>query len=56
MAETTFIIGDSASENPNGTAPLQVQVTITEIAGGDLQVSLQVLSGYIADLTGFFST
>src|SRR5262245_57050882 len=52
MASTSFIIGDGSGES-FGTDPLQVQVTITEV-GGDLQFTLQVVSGYVADLRGFF--
>jgi hypothetical protein len=52
MTSTTFIIGDDAGESI-GSAPLQVKVTITEV-GGDLQVTLEVVSGFIADLRGFF--
>ncbi len=52
MATTTFIIGDDMVEDI-GSTPLQVQVTITEV-GGSLEVTLQVLAGYIADLRGFF--
>ena len=58
MASTTFIIGDGASENI-GSDPLQVQVTITDgdfndDGVSDLQVNLEVVSGFAADLRGFF--
>lgn len=55
---TQFIIGDDAGEDV-GSDPLQVQVTITEgdFNGDgltDLKVDLEVVSGFQADLRGFF--
>jgi hypothetical protein len=54
-----FIVGDDAGEAVSGSTPLQVQVTITEgdfnsDGQTDLRVDLEVVSGFEADLRGFF--
>src|SRR5689334_4389304 len=60
MANTTFRIGDSSGEVVGGSTPLQVDVTITEIDTDNdnvfdsLQVDLDVVNGFTADLRGFF--
>ena len=59
MASTTFVVGDDLGESV-GSDPLQVGVTITEIDTNNdnvldsLQVDLNVVSGFTADLRGFF--
>jgi hypothetical protein len=60
MASTTFRVGDSSGEVVSGSTPLQVDVTITEIDTNNdnvfdsLQVDLDVVNGFTADLRGFF--
>jgi hypothetical protein len=49
----SFVLGDDPGEN-FGSTPIQVNVTLTQISSGTVEVKLSTLDAYTADLFGFF--